>query len=509
MLRDLHVHQALTDSDLPPNIVSMFSCASRSEIDERAAEFFELALRHLSQRDPSPFPFNTHPKEIERHFLEPMPINAEPLNAILYDLRTNVLPHCSNKRAPGYFAQMDVPPTDLSVFSGLLIRAIAQDPISFTSSRSGTFVEKQVSSWLTDLIFPGLPAAGGVMTSGGSQSNLQAILLLRNSAFLRVGVDVNACGLSAALNKTQYKRIAFVVSGATHQSVRSAIRFTGLGDDAALVVDQNLECLTPKSLIEVLRRAESDDTLVAGVVLTAGTTGCGSIDPLDDAIAIANEFHVPVHVDAAHGGMLLFSKRHKHALKGISSAASVTFDPHKILGINQSLGFLAVRQKNTLSNLGKAGLAYYNPATEPDLGDHSLDTSRTMNSLGAWIVMRSVGLDGYACIVDYLLDLSSAFRHRITSLGAFAVLDPGPMNVVAFRPGDNHQDSVEDGDAIVERLISHVLQDGRYAISRYHRENGRLFARAVFVNPASTLSQVNGLADLLLDEMRRARSEQH
>src|SRR5262249_39367637 len=155
-------------------------------------------------------------------------------------LASTVIPFGRNKRSPRYFAQMDVPPADLSVFAGLVIRAMAQDPIAFSSSRSGTFLEKQLVRWLSGLIYSGSPQAGGVVTTGGTQSNLQALLLLRNLAFTRRGIDVSAIGLAGSLQALGGRGLVLLASDRAHESIYSAARFIGLGDRsmARIAVDE-------------------------------------------------------------------------------------------------------------------------------------------------------------------------------------------------------------------------------------------------------------------------------
>jgi glutamate/tyrosine decarboxylase-like PLP-dependent enzyme len=44
---------------------------------------------------------------------------------------------------------------------------------------------------------------------------------------------------------------------------------------------------------------------------------------------IAAREHCWYHIDAAYGGGLLISEKHKHVLKGLHLGDSVTIDPHK------------------------------------------------------------------------------------------------------------------------------------------------------------------------------------
>jgi glutamate/tyrosine decarboxylase-like PLP-dependent enzyme len=68
------------------------------------------------------------------------------------------------------------------------------------------------------------------------------------------------------------------------------------------------------------------------VVITAGTTSCGAIDPIEECLVIAKEFNSWCHIDAAWGGALMLSPTHQHHLAGIEQADSICVDPHKALG---------------------------------------------------------------------------------------------------------------------------------------------------------------------------------
>ena len=66
------------------------------------------------------------------------------------------------------------------------------------------------------------------------------------------------------------------------------------------------------------------DFRIVAIVATAGTTDCGSIDPLDEIAEIAGHAHTHFHVDAAWCAPLIFSQRYHTRLAGIDRAESVT-----------------------------------------------------------------------------------------------------------------------------------------------------------------------------------------
>lgn len=53
------------------------------------------------------------------------------------------------------------------------------------------------------------------------------------------------------------------------------------------------------------------------VSATAGTTVLGAFDPLNEIADICQKYGMWMHVDAAWGGGLLMSRKHRHALDGI------------------------------------------------------------------------------------------------------------------------------------------------------------------------------------------------
>jgi len=450
----------------------------------RLGSFEPLALEHLSAGGGARP--TASPVEAGAGFPRgPLPEAGASLGELVGTLRRDLLPFCHDKRRPEYLAHLDVPPADLSIAAGTLVRALAQDPVTWTSSRAGTFIEEQVLGWLTDLAFPGLDGAGAVACSGGTQANLLAVLLARNLAF--DGELVARRGLHGAMAASGVRALRVIASDAIHGSVSAAVRNAGLGDEALvrLPVDAH-DRLRTDALADALESAPRDGDRVALVVLNAGTVGVGAIDPLPEAIALAHRHGARVHVDAAHGAMLLWSRRYAGRLAGLEAADSVTADPHKILGLNQGLGTLLLRNGEDRRAVAKDAAPYFHaPEGAPESSRFTVDGTRPLHALAAWILVRHLGRAGYEQLVDHLLGLAERFTDRVAESGAFELYAPPPMNLLAFRPTARELSAVEQR-----------LERTRFRLSRYQSARGA-FLRAVFVNPATREATVDELAELL------------
>ena len=94
------------------------------------------------------------------------------------------------------------------------------------------------------------------------------------------------------------------------------------------------------------------------VVATAGTTVLGAFDPIEEMAEICEEFKCWLHVDAAWGGAVLISEKHRQLMKGVEKADSVTWNPHKLMGVILQCSALLVKHKvdNLVDNLSNTVL---------------------------------------------------------------------------------------------------------------------------------------------------------
>jgi glutamate/tyrosine decarboxylase-like PLP-dependent enzyme len=135
---------------------------------------------------------------------------------------------------------------------------------------------------------------------------------------------------------------------------------------------------------------------VGTVVVTAGTTGTGVVDPVHEALALRERYGVRIHVDAAYGGFftLLDAPLIDPApFRAIAEADSVVVDPHKH-GL-QPYGCGAVLFRDpSVGRLYKHDSPYtYFTSGDLHLGEISLECSRAGAAAAAlWLTLRALDL---------------------------------------------------------------------------------------------------------------------
>src|SRR5690606_22623840 len=192
---------------------------------------------------------------------------------------------------PRYLAHLNCPVVIPAVLGEAVLSAVNSSLDTWDQSAGGTLVERRLIDWTAGRIGFG-PGADGVFTSGGSQSNLQALLLAREEALARAGLP----------REQALPTLRILASAAGHFSVQKSAKLLGLAPDAVVTVAVDADRrMRPAALERELARCRERGQLVMAVVATAGTTDFGSIDPLPaiaDRCAAAGTW---LHVDAAYG----------------------------------------------------------------------------------------------------------------------------------------------------------------------------------------------------------------
>jgi glutamate/tyrosine decarboxylase-like PLP-dependent enzyme len=206
---------------------------------------------------------------------------------------------------PSYAGQMLKPPHPAAVVGYLTAMLINPNNHALDGGPATGEMEKEAVAQLAAMF--GLGTHLGHLTTSGTIANLEALYVAR---------EVHPGRGVAYSEEAHY----------THARMCGVLGIEGTAVAADSAGRMDLAAL---------------DALLAGgrigtVVVTAGTTGLGAIDPVHEVLAVARRRGVRVHVDAAYGGFftLLAGLPGRAGLdeapwRAIAGCDSVVVDPHK------------------------------------------------------------------------------------------------------------------------------------------------------------------------------------
>ncbi|HKP47182.1 MAG TPA: aminotransferase class I/II-fold pyridoxal phosphate-dependent enzyme, partial [Pyrinomonadaceae bacterium] len=306
----------------------------RAQHEELGRAVTEIIANYVATLDARKVTSPAGPQELERMFAEPFPEQATAASDILNRFRDEVLEHAMQVPSPRYFGQFNPTPLPIGVWADALASVLNQNAGAWRNGPTSAVIEARVMRWLCELI--GYESKSfGTLASGGTEANLIALKCARDNA--------HATGVQDGL-RTAAANLVVYASEQVHFSVERSVDILGLGRASLRKIKT-----APNFHVDTNQlRAQIETDIKAGfrpccVVGLAGATSTGVIDPLEDLAQIAADYSCWYHIDAAYGGTLAFSEKHRHKLRGIERANSVTLDPHKWMFVPFACGALLVR----------------------------------------------------------------------------------------------------------------------------------------------------------------------
>jgi L-2,4-diaminobutyrate decarboxylase len=398
---------------------------------------------------------------------------------------------------PRAAAHLQPPSLTVATAADVLASAFNASVDTWDSGPYAVELERRLIRALTGLAGYG-PAADGVLTSGGTASNLQALLIARDAA-LRARRDVRADGLPGLTDGRSgaAPRPRVYCSELAHFSVARACAVLGLGERAVVPIPADAaHRMRPDALEAALAGRDAADVPVA-VVATAGTTDFGSVDPLPETAAIARRHGAHFHVDAAYGGGALFSDRLRPLLAGVELADSLTIDLHKTAWQPAAASALLVRDAAGLAGTTGLRVAYLNPDDDGAAGydgllGHSLQTTRRADALKVAATFLALGREGIGAMLDACHDLA---RHAAAAIAAHPRLEPVAdpvLTTVVFRYLPRRAAGPAAADAVNGALRRRLLREGTALIGRTEAA-GRVRLKLTLLNPQATKTDIDEL----------------
>jgi tyrosine decarboxylase/aspartate 1-decarboxylase len=310
---------------------------------------------------------------------------------------------------------MCTPPHPIAIKAHqLFIETNLGDPGLFQGT---AMLERRLIEMLGSLL--GKSDAVGYITTGGTESNIQALRAFRN------------------LSKQKNPNV--IVPSSAHFSFDKAANVLNIEIRKA-ALDSKL-----RVNIEAIRKLIDKNTIA--LVGVAGTTEFGQIDPIKELAELAIEKDLFLHVDAAFGGLVIpFLEEHYDFDFSIEGVSSITVDPHKMGMSTIPSGCLLFRDQESLRALEIA--TPYLLAKK----QHSLTGTRTGATVAsAYAVLKHLGKNGLGKIVRRCIASTRKFTAEISNfrLGerypAKPIIEP-VMNLVVVK--------VPNIGGVIQRLYS-------------------------------------------------------
>lgn len=413
-------------------------------------------------------------------------------------IRRDVLPNTTAISSPRYFGLFNPAPLPIGVWVDALCAALNQNAAGWRNAPVATVLEALVIAWLCDLI--GYDHTSfGTLTSGGSKANLIGLKSARDRTMPSAPLHGLTTGDTAP-------PLTVYASEQCHFSLIRSADILGLGRDNIRTIDTDSRLHIRLDALRAALDRDRQESRPCCIVGLAGATSTGVIDPLDDLADIADEYGAWFHVDAAYGGALAFSHRHRDRVRGITRADSVTIDPHKWMFVPIACGALLVRDGGrVLQDAFDITPAYLSEHRDAD--DAPLDFfrygqlgSRRGVALTLWACVKHLGVSGYAEIIDHHIDLTHYLANRLDELDDFERVGQVETAVCCFRylPASRRLAAAAVQDALQRDLQQRIEHSGRAWLATTVVNDRRVLR----VNINSLLTERRHV-DQLLTELRQ------
>ncbi|HEX8352868.1 MAG TPA: pyridoxal-dependent decarboxylase [Pyrinomonadaceae bacterium] len=510
----------------------------RGELEELAQLFCRMAVEYLAAETPLPVFPDTSAERVAALFRGRLPEAGVGLDELARAC-AEVVRHSRQNGHPRMFGYVASPATPVGAFASLLASALNSNVTSWRSAPAPTEVERTVVGWLAEMIgFKGAgpgESCGGLLTSGGSMANLNALFVAhRAHARGAAGAEGAAASSSggAARDAHEPSRAGLWNAGAPatlyasdqiHLSIPKAADLLGLGREQVRVVpsDDGFR-LDVRALRE---RVEAD--VRAGlrpfcVVASAGTVSTGAVDPLRELAGFARGRSLWLHVDGAYGALAACAAGRRALFDGLEEADSVSLDPHKWLYTPLGAGCLLFRDpahaRAAYAGTEEGYIKVFEREEDEAFAfwDYGTELSRPFRALKVWATLSYYGAARVGAAIEEDCALAEYMAGRVRDSEDFELLTPATLGICCFRYApaearraleaaldDEERGRIDGGlDDLNARVMQRVQRGGEAYLSNAVLR-GRFALRASITNFRTTRRDV----DLTLDVVRRAARE--
>ena len=459
---------------------------------------------YLAHTERYPVLSRVKPGEIKARLPQSPPKEPEPMEQILADFESVIMPGITHWNHPAFFAYFAITGSGPGILGELLSAALNVNGMLWKTSPAATELEEVALDWLRQML--GLPEAfRGVITDTASMSSLLAIAAAREQVpDLRVREE----GLSG---RADVPRLRLYTSEQAHSSIEKAAITLGIGQRGVrkIPVDEAFR-MDAAALARAIEEDLSEGWRPFCVAATVGTTSTTSIDPVPEIAALCRQHGLWLHVDGAYGGMAAIVPEFRHVLAGCEHADSIVVNPHKWLFTPIDCSAFFVRRPEVLKRAFSLVPEYLKTAEEEvtNYMDWGVQLGRRFRALKLWMVMRYFGHQGLAARIREHIRLGQQLARWIDEHPDFERMAPTPFSTVCFRArprrlaGDDSPETAAYLDELNAALLEAVNATGEAYLS-HTKLHGRFTLRMAIGNLRTTEAHVRRAWELLQEHAAR------
>ena len=424
-------------------------------------------------------------------FAGPVPERSESAGAVIEALVAAATPGIRASTGPRFFGWVIGNSDPTGVAADWLTSAWGQNAGNQVAAPAASAVEAVAAGWLLDLL--GLPAQASVgFVTGATVANFVCLAAARNEVLRRVGWDVEADGLVGA------PPIDVLIGADAHATVFSALRYLGLGARRVRTVATDASGRMLAADFERALRGASGPTIA---VAQAGQINTGACDPFAEIAPMAANAGAWLHVDGAFGLWAQTCPGRASLTAGVDQADSWATDGHKWLQTPYDSGFAIVRDADAHRSAMGIEASYLPPpvGAERDPSAYVPELSRRARGFAAWAMIRRLGRQGIAGMVERCCAIASTMAARIAEADGAALVCPVELNQFMIRFGPDG----EEGDRLTQATVAEI-QSEAVAFIGAARWRGQWVMRVSVTSAATTVEDADITVSAVLRAWNRA-----
>lgn len=418
-------------------------------------ELIDWISDYLENVEDKPVLAQIQPGDVKNKLPKNPPIIGEDMSSMMADINEIIMPGMTHWNHPNFMSYFNSTASGPGILADFLSSAFNVNGMIWKTSPASTELEEVVLNWFKQMLqFP--DKFFGIIYDLASVSSMHAIAAAREQA-------------KELYEYYDITKLRLYCSEQAHSSIEKGVITLGLPLDAIVKIktDDQFRMLT-KDLDEAIRQDIQNGFQPFCVVATVGTTSTTSIDPVDVIVQIAKNYHLWLHVDAAHAGSACIVPEVRPILSGVEDADSIVINPHKWLFVPIDLSVLYTSKPDVLKRAFSIVPEYLKTDEESEVinyMDYGIQLGRKFRSLKLWFLIRYFGVEGLQNIIREHLRLGEMFADFIDRHPNYERLAPTPLSTICFRSFPKDHMSLEELNEFNKELMDEINNSGKLFLS--------------------------------------------